>query len=64
LPDTDKVVGVASKQSLSVCGPGEGDALWSLGLRVGGENLLSQLIHYNLAFKILKIVTTLSNLQS
>lgn len=39
---------------LSVSRPGQRGALWGLGLTVGADNLLSQLIHNDLTLQILK----------
>lgn len=55
LPYSDDVVGVTSKECLTICGPGEGEALGRV--RLGGLRLMNDLraefFHHLLAFQIL-----------
>lgn len=52
MPDADGVVGVAGEQGLAVGGPGQGEALWLLGLGCGRNDLRAQLLNGLLACQI------------
>jgi len=52
LPDADGVVGVAGEEGLAIGGPGQGQALWLLGLRCGRDDLGTQFLDGLLACQI------------
>jgi len=52
LPDADQVVSVASEESLSVGGPGEGSTRRSLGFGGRRQHFRFQLVHDNFAFQV------------
>lgn len=54
MPDTDCVVGVTSEEGLSVCGPGQGETLWWVGLGGGRYDLWAEFFDGLLASQILK----------
>ena len=52
LPDANSVDRVASKQSLAIAAPGQGQALWRIALGVEVDNFGAQLFHGLLACQI------------